>query len=259
MHTILNNTERIGCFTSSEICRLMSVDRSGNGFGKPALEYILEKNMEREFGRPLSCETQARPLSWGKVCEKYISESSEFLPIGSGYSVNMDKTTVHPIYKFWAGSEDATKEDTIVDFKCPLTLKSFYLLVNFFKNTTSEDEYYAGNLAIQHIRENHPDGEKFYWQLVSNACIHNKKYAELIVFCPYQNELENIREVARNYDAENLYPYQWIAYAHDEELPYLIEGGKFKNFNVIRFEIPQSDKDLLTEKVKQAGERLIKV
>lgn len=263
METILTNTARIGNFTSSEIWKLTTnptakAQKEGEVFGAPALTYILEKNMEREFGRSIDSETQARPLSWGKVCEKYVSENGEFLPIGEGYSVNMDKTTVHPLYNFWAGSEDATKEDTVVDFKCPMTLKSFYLLVSFFAQTTSDDECYSGNLAIQHIRDNHPDGEKFFWQLVSNSCIHDKKYAELIVFCPYQSELNAIREVASNYDAENLHPYQWISYAHDEELPYLLDGGKFRNFNVIRFEIPQADKDFLTERVKLAAEKLIK-
>lgn len=277
MQTILNNTARIGNFTSSEIYRLMAPGKrdmdkvelamrpkSGKGskattvedikiLSDTALEYILEKNMEREFGRSLSCEAQARALSWGKVCEKYLSENKDYFPIGSGYSMNMDKTTTHPEIGYWAGSEDALTEDAVVDFKCPLTLKSFYLAVEPLYRETP----LTGIEAMNVIREQHPDGEKFYWQLVSNACIHNNKYAELIVFCPYKSELGAIRETASNYDAENLYPYQWITYAHDAELPYLIDGGKFKSLNIIRFYVPTADKKALTEKVKQAGAKLI--
>jgi hypothetical protein len=113
---------------------------------------------------------------------------------------------------------------------------------------------YDGLEVMNLIRANHKDGDKYYYQLVSNACIHNKKFGELIVFCPYQSELQKIRELAGNWDnPEESYKYSWIFNSNDTELPYLIDGGYYKNINVIRFEIPQADKDFLTERVKAAG------
>ncbi len=41
-------------------------------------------------------------------------------------------------------------------------------------------------------------------------------------------------------------------------MPYLIEGGHYKNLNIIRFEVSEEDKKALTERVIKAGKMLIK-
>lgn len=246
---MINNKLRIGNFTSSEIVALTSKDRSGKGFGKPALTYIEETNMERRLDRSLTDEVNARPLIWGKLLEPRV-----FDLIGLEYMLTSQDTSRHPSIPYWAGSKDGIKHDegeTVMDIKCPMTLKSFCQLV---------DPLYAGLTgmdAMNAIRENHKDGEKYYWQLVSNACIENTKYAELIVYMPYFSELSDIRMMAHNVSGLESSKHYWIAMANDDELPFIKEDGYYKNINIVRFEVPSSDKKLLTELVKKAGEMLI--
>jgi len=242
---ITTNEIRVGSFTSSEIVALTKVNKKGDGFGGPALTYISEKNMERRLGRSLSDETNARPLTWGKLLE-----SRAFNQLGLEYILSSTETDQHPEIEYWAGSKDGIKYDkgqTIADIKCPITLKSFCNLVDpIYEGLTGMD-------AMNKIRANHKDGEKYYWQLVSNAIITGSKYAELIVYVPYKSELPEIKMMC---DGEpNAY---WITMAGEDELPFLIDGGYYKNLNIIRFEVPAEDKEHLTALVKKAGEMLIK-
>ena len=246
---MINNKLRVGNFTSSEIVALTTKDRSGKGFGKPAITYIDETNMERRLGRSLTDEVNARPLTWGKLLESRV-----FDLLGLEYILTSKDTSQHPVIGYWAGSADGKKNDdgtTVMDIKCPMTLKSFCQLV---------DPLYAGLSgmdAMNAIRENHKDGEKYYWQLVSNSCIENTKYAELIVYVPYFSELADIRMMAHNVPGDQAGKHYWIAMANDDELPFLRDHGYYKNINAIRFEVPAEDKKQLTDLVKKAGEMLI--
>lgn len=255
---MINNKERIGNFTSSEIYKLMAQGKAKGSFGVPALTYIEEKNMERRLGRSLDTEKNARPLSWGKLCETFLFEN--MLP--TSYRLCSKQTIVHPEFDFWSGSPDCefykeNKLHAVVEEKCPMTLKSFCNLV---------DAVYIhkldGNDAMEFIRENYtigPDktGQKYYWQIVSNAILLDVKYAELVVYVPYQHELESIIERARSYDGPELDKYKWIAWATEDDLPYLIEGLLYKNKTTIRFEIPERDRLLLTDRVVEAGKMLL--
>jgi hypothetical protein len=101
--------------------------------------------------------------------------------------------------------------------------------------------------------------KNFYYQLVSNAILTDCNYAELIVYAPYKSELEIIRELARNIDVANPFKFKWISDASDDELPFLIDGGHYKNVNIMRFEVPFLDKQFLTERVLLAKEVLVPV
>lgn len=68
----MNNDLRFGRFTSSEVYKLMSSGKAKGSFGKPALTYIEEKNMERRLGRGLNVEQNARPMTWGSLLEGYV-------------------------------------------------------------------------------------------------------------------------------------------------------------------------------------------
>ena len=37
----------------------------------------------------------------------------------------------------------------------------------------------------------------------------------------------------------------------NEEIPYILANEEFKDLNIFKFEVPQEDKDLLTETIKQ--------
>ena len=97
--------------------------------------------------------------------------------------------------------EKIKKCDTITDIKCPLTRKGFYNLIKrlytFDGFDATPKEEVNGNEIIQLIRNDSKEGEKYYWQLVSNACITKSKYAELIVFMPYFEQLEEIKNIMK--------------------------------------------------------------
>lgn len=262
---MIHNQHRIGNFTSSKIVALLSTGsremteeemvahKKANPKsrkktveswpGKAALTYIDECRMERRLGRSLSSESNARALSWGSLVENRV-----FDLLGIEYRLSSKETMVHPEYPVWAGSPDADKIDTVPDFKCPLTLKSFCQLVDpIYNGLTGMD-------AMNQVRATHDDGEKYYWQIVSNACIKGYKHGELIVYVPYLAELLEIKEMAHRDGSSK---YKWIDYAEFDELPYLLPNGYYENLNVIRFEIPEADKELLTSRVQEAGKLLL--
>lgn len=250
MNSIQTSPLRVGSFTSSEIVALTTNGKEKNSFGKPFYTYIDECNEERRIRRPLEAETNAKALSWGKLVEKKAFEL-----LGLEYQLASDQTIVHPEIDCWAGSPDAFKFDegkTVVDLKCPQTLKSFTTLVKPLYNNLT------GLMAMEWIRNNHKDGDKFYFQLISNAILSDSAYAELIVYCPFRSELDSIRELASNIDDPfEQKNYYWIAQATDDELPWIWDDGHYKNINIIRFRVPESDKKFLIERVKLAEKLLI--
>jgi hypothetical protein len=248
---MLHNSERIGSFTSSEIVALTCLAKDKKSLGKPALTYIEETNYERKLGRSISDETNAKPLTWGNLVESHV-----FNLLGPDYIPTSGKTDVHPIFSFWAGSKDGIKRDegkTVFDIKSPITLKSFCQLVDPLYNG------FDGMEAMNIIRDTHKDGEKYYWQIVSNSILCGAKYGELIPYMPYKSELEDIRLLAMNASGEEIAKYSWIQFAREDELPFLIDGGYYKNLNKIRFEIPREDINFLTGKVIEAGKLLINI
>ena len=259
---MIQNIARVGNFTSSEIAALMTNGKAAGTFGKPAYTYIDECNMERRLKRSITEESLARPLMWGK-----LNEPIAFDLLGLEYQLCSQETFVHPDFECWSGSPDAIKLDpgkTVVDFKCPMTLKSFCRLVDpLYDGLTGIDAMnavrfgYTDSKGISH--DAHKDGEKFYWQLVSNGCIKDAKYAELIVYCPYYKELVDIRLHASKLDGDAARGYYWLIGASDDELPYLPDDGMYRNINIIRFEIPEVDKRALKSRVRVAEERLLKV
>jgi hypothetical protein len=232
---------RNGNFTSSGIAALMAQGKTKGSFGVPALTYIDEKNMERRLERSITAEIGAHSLLWGTLCEPRA-----FSILSTSYKLCSSETLSHPDIEFWKGSPDAEKFDegkTVCDIKCPITLKSFCQFVDSFARG-----------GIDEVRDTHKDGEKYYWQVVSNAVLTKAKYGEIIVYCPYESELQSIR-----LRAEGNPKYYWVWGSLDEELPYLRDGGFYKNINVLRFEIPVSDKIALHERVVEAGKMLVPI
>lgn len=254
-------TTRVGNFTSSEIAALMvpgtrtmtekeqeqyKIDNPKGRrttidvmFGKGALTYIQTKNRERRLGRSIKTETNSRPTSWGNLVELQA-----FNVLGLEYKISSTETIGHPTIPHWKGSPDCEKFDegkTVVDIKCPMTLNSFCELADC--NTPDE------------LRENHTDGEKYYWQLVSNAVLTGAKYAELIAYVPYQKELAAIRELANNWEG-NPNKIAWVNWAEDADLPYLLEGRHYKNVHILRWEVSEEARAAITNAVTEAGKLL---
>lgn len=231
---IRTNPLRLGCVTSSNAVKVMSNGKKAGEPGKPFFTYVKQLNYERKLGRPIAKDFDSKETSWGKLLEKRV-----FDELGTEYTYDADVTIPHPTISGWSGSPDGFKLDegkTVVDFKSP------YSLLSFCEAVECKD--------IQELRDNYDYGEKYYWQLVSNAILTDSKYAELIIYCPYQSELKAIRELAETWDGE--LDLKWLLYASDEELPYILDYGFYKNINILRFEVPQADKDALTERVLMA-------
>lgn len=259
METIRTSAVRVGNFTSSDIFRLMSNGtrpmteeelsarpKSGKGSkatliedgpGKAFYNYIEEKRLERKLGRALKEECSARPLIWGKIAEK-----AAFLTLGFAYQLTSKDSIIHPKIDCWAGTPDGESETAVLEIKCPSTHRSFCCLHD------CKD--------INEVRSKHDDGEKFYWQCVSNAILTNKSTADLAFYMPYRSELDNIRALCAEYEG-NLNDVAWIHFGSDDDLPHLIDGMAYKNLRTISFEIPTQDKLRLTHRVELAA-RLLK-
>lgn len=260
MKSIKLNESRNGNFTSSEIYALTTNGVAKGSKGDPYYTYIEEKIAERRLERSISNETTAKPLSWGK-----LNEQTVMAKLGKEYRICSTQTMSHPTIPFWKGSPDCEKfkivrkkaeTDAACDIKCPMTLKSFCKLVDLWK-LGGMDAIRKGFLLPSGRKiKKHPDGEKFYWQLVSNAILLGAFFAELIVYCPYEDELEKIRELANQQDGPDIHQYYWISMGLDGEMPYLKRGGYYTDINVMRFFIPNSDRELLTSRVLEAGKEL---
>lgn len=251
------NKPRIGNPTSSGIVALMSNGVKAGSLGKPFHTYIKKKNWERKLGRSIEKEANPKILTWGSLCE--IKVNNDIL--GIEYKLCSSDTLIHPEIDCWAGSPDGLKFDeggTVIDIKCPYTLESFCEAVDCIEMVEVNGVWQvAGSKSVFNLRKNHDDGEKYYWQLVSNACITKSRFAELVIYMPFQFELESIRTLASNYDGPDQAKYAWVAFASDSELPHLNNGGFYSNKYIIRFEVPQADKDALTARVIEASKLLI--
>lgn len=240
------DASRNGNFTSSEIFRLMKPGKAKGSFSVDSQTYIDECNRERRLRRSIEVQTDARPLTWGKCVEKRA-----FDVLGLEYTLCSDVTIRHPEIEFWLGSPDATTKTVCADLKCPMTLTSFCQMIDpYYKDGKMIFE----ELTIEAVRENHTDGDKFFWQIVSNSILTGKRKGQLIVYVPYLEELAEIKTLA-----DGNPDYYWIWSADDNKLPYLIKGAHYKNVNVIEFDILDRDIDALTERVKEAGEQLITI
>jgi hypothetical protein len=249
---------RTGRITSSEIVALTKSGRKKEEPGAPFYTYVKECIMERFFKQSLENKVEVLAMSWGLLCEKIVHDL-----LGFEYQFHSNKTFVHPKYPEWCGSPDGSIEktilkkkivETVTETKCPLTRKAFYNLVSelyeFDGLTVTKKKNIDGNEVIQKIRENSPEGEKYYQQIVSNACIVGAKYGELIVFMPYFEQLELIQEYNNALDES----FWFVARAKEGELPFIYKESGIENLNVIRFLIPVEDKEFLESRVIKAIE-----
>lgn len=231
---ITANTARVGNFTSSEIYKLMSKDRTGEGFGAPAMAYIKEKALERRLGRSLDVEMNTRALAWGKFLEERVNNL-----LGLEYKLQSGVTLIHKGYPCWAGSPDFIVEGVkVAEAKC-------YYPAKFAAYTDA-----LLTKDINHIKKEFPAE---YWQVVSNAAILDYWQGEAITYMPYESELQEIRDMAYEYQGERPWEYRFIYEDPKEYLPYLPDGGYYKNLNIFTFEIPEEDVAILSEKVRQAN------
>ena len=237
MSEISENILRIGRFTSSNNYRLV---------GTPAVAktYIEEKCIERKLGRSIDVDFYSIETSWGIFLEPRVD-----LLLGIGYSLCSNETSVHKHLDYLAGTKDfiinsGSDKIGIAELKC-------YQPKNFAKYT---DALMTKDVEV--IKKGFP---KEYWQAVSNAIIENVQIVELISYCPYKSELQEIRDMAIDYKEADSWKYDFIYKKSDSWLAWIPDGGYYKNLNKFRFEVPEADKILLIDKIKEAGKLLIPI
>jgi hypothetical protein len=250
MSSILDNVSRNGNFTSSKIANLLKSE-------KTALTYINEKRWERKLKRSISTEAETRPILWGRFLETWVHE---MLP--PTYEHVNDITLDHPKYPFWKGSPDFKQNympeiiggknfifprrmKVVSDLKCPQPKAFCQLVDNCFEAVVNDN--------INVFKDNHED---YYWQLVSNGIITDSDYMELIVYMPFEKDLQGIRNMAENFDGLDQYKYRWIVESSKNHLAYLPDDSDYKDLNIFRFKIPIEDKLKLEGIVVKAGNLL---
>ena len=224
---------RAGTFSSSAIYKLTTNGKAKGELGKPALTYIRETQIELRLGRALNTDLSSRPALWGTLVEAYVND----MHVGLEYELASTERLVHPELKHWTGAPDLISETCVGDIKCP-QLKAFCEL---------SDICLSGD-----VFELKSSYHEYYWQLVSNAILTGKEEAELMIFCPYQDELNEIRLLAKESDDK----FKFIIFSDDSELPYLIRGGYYSNVARMRWNVNEEDKAFLTQRVRVAIDKL---
>jgi hypothetical protein len=211
-----------------------------DGFGTAALTYIEVKRREILLQRGMNKETNTRPTSWGNIVEPRVHQL-----LGTEYVYHSDLRVNHSEYPaFWSGAADLTTETSegiVADIKCPYSLDVY---------TEKADIFIAND--VQKLKKLYPEN---YWQLVSNSILFDKKYAELIIYCPYIDELIEIKSMVQDWsgDANEV---AWLNWASDGSLPYLIKGAYYRNLYKLKWEVSAEDKEFLTNRVKMAIDKI---
>ncbi len=244
------STIRNGNFNSSENFRLMKPGKAKGSWSVDAQTFIDECNWERRAKRSIEVQSNAKPLTWGKCCEPIA-----FGKIGLDYTLMSNETIQHPDIPWWVGSPDAYTSTICADLKCPQQLDSFRKMSQPFKD---KGHVIHESFTIEALRETHKDGDKFFWQIISNTALLravkgiNVIKGQVIIYVPYEDELQEIKD-----SCDGNPDYYWIWSGEKDSFPYLNRKGEFKNINVIEFDILDRDINSLTTRIKECGELLI--
>lgn len=238
---MIENQKRIGNFTSSNMHRLCESVKSGEP-SSAFYTYVEEKMYERSLCRSLEMGAYSRSMAWGKFLEMRVNNF-----LGLEYELINKQTFSHPKFPFWTGSPDfRVPKVKVSELKC-YEPKMFASYVSALATKDTE------KIKDAHTKE--------YWQIVSNAIIHNVPKGEAIVYMPYASEMDEIRELSEDpmyLDKIGIEPWEvrFISELPNSKLAVLPDESKFSNLNVFEFEIPQDDIVFLTKRVLMAEKLL---
>jgi hypothetical protein len=220
MESILENQIRIGRVSSSQAYRLL---------GTPALRktYIKELMFERKMKRKLSLGKSTNSTNWGLFLEQFVHEK-----LSLDYITQAQTTISHPECEWWVGSPDTMNpiEKIVADIKCFEPLNFCNYLECLEQNSTEV------------FKKEYP---KEYWQLISNADILGFDKIQVILYMPYEKDLEKIRNMAAAYDEYDAYKYRFIYELPTSQLACLPDDSEYKDLNIFTFEVPTTDRDNL--------------
>lgn len=240
----MNNSNRWGKFTSSNVYKLIKEGRGKEEFSAPGLTYIQEKSIERKMKSCLDGGAHTQSLAWGNFMEMVV-----YSILGVQYQISSKETSLHPIHgKYWSGSKDlftvnneTGKMESVGEIKC-------YQKKNF--------ALYTDCLLKKDIELFKNDFPKEYWQIVSNCCVEGVDIGEAITYMPYVSEYDEIRQMAEDYDGADQWKYKFIRDLPVEDLPFLPDNGYYKNINKFAFIVPDEDKKLLEDRIIQAENKI---
>ena len=243
MNEISISKKRYGRFTSSQIWKLIKSGRGEYGFGSPALTYIQEKQIEVRMQSGIQPQTYSKPAIWGNFMEPIVHK--KLLERDLGYKISSKATELHPdleLSKFWSGSCDFEyfKGNELI----AISETKSYQKKNF--------ALYTDCLMLQDVELFKKNFHQEFWQIVSNAIIHGVDFGEAISFMPYESDYEMINDLAYNYEGPDMHLFRFIYEENMNYLPFIKDGGFYKDLNIFRFEIPEADKDFLTERIEKA-------
>ena len=236
-----NNPNRVARLTSSKISVLTVNGKGLYGFRAGAITYIKQCAMELDFGRSISLPINKWEMSWGKAFEVFVHWQ-----LGNEYELIVDKSTVHPKYPFYSGSEDFRVHingGCIAELKC-------YQMENFYK--------YSKCLEKQDIKLFKSEFKSEYWQIVSNSIIQNVQYGEAIAYMPTQADLLEMRRLIEDTDyietnlKDDPFKYKFIVDRDLYDLPFIPEHSELKSMVKFRFEVPTEDKIFLLSRILDA-------
>lgn len=234
--SILKNVIRNGNFTSSQAYRIIAG-------GKVMHTYIDERNMEREIGRSLSIDGGSHATSWGDFMEIVVFKKLVYELMEMDYQLVSDQTTQSETMPFWVGSPDLEIPLKLISEVKGYQPKNWY---SFTKALMTCDPEY--------IKATHPQE---YWQALSNGMIKKTPEVEMISYMPYLSDLPGIMDIVDNYDGEDQWKYKFISDGTEETLPWIPDGGKFKDLTRFKFEPPVNDRIQLVTAMMEAGKHLI--
>lgn len=231
--------ERHGTFSSSQNWKLTTLNKKGDDFGAPALKYIKQVQLEINLGRSINKETTARSTDWGNICERQA-----FNLLDTDYQLISKHRLFHTTIKNYSGMPDLLKLKTTGDIKSPYSLEVFCDKIQALQ-------------SIETYKEEFPED---YYQHISNVILLRDndipiETFEAVIYVPYKKELEQIKEESKTYFGDN--KYNWLLNANENELPYLIDNGRYKNLNIFSFKVPEDDVEFLKNCIIKAQKRLV--
>lgn len=235
-----NAANRVARITSSKVSLLLVEGTKEFGFGAGAITYLNNKKKELEFGRGLDLPVYKWEMLHGKMYEPFVHWQ-----LGSEYELVIDKTTVHPKYPQWSGSQDLNilKDGVkigIAELKC-------YQMSNHFD--------YVKVLQQQNVEVLKKAYPECYWQIVSNCIIHGVSIGEAIAFLPTEEQLIEMRDLLENTDyiekqlKDDAWKYRQFYEKDLYDLTFIPKHSDFPSMVKFRFEVTVKDMVLLTKKV----------
>ena len=232
MADILDNKNRYGCITSSQSYLIM-------GAPKPKATYLEKLRFERKLKRSVDLGKSTNSTNWGLFLEQFVHKA-----LSIEYITDAQTTINHPFIPYWKGSPDTTAPslNVVADIKCFEPLNFCQYLDCLERTKESNDlEIFKKEFS------------KEFWQLISNSILTKMSKIQVILYMPYEKDMEDIRNEAAAYDDYDAYKYRFIYELPNNKLACLPDDSEYKDLNIFTFDNIESYQKELTNAVLECG------